>query len=138
MDEDKRKERRRIQDQEDHDKLITMDAKLTTLCTLMRGVQKDMKDRMDILDSKMDAQHEACACRMRDCNHFFVPNRVFYAILTLGMIVVTSVTGVAIRNKSQLDTHMGYSVEASRSIDNRITYLEVKMDSHEHGTNNIP
>jgi len=96
----------------DHDAITALRQDVKHLCVMVKEVKDDVKK-----------QQEACTCRMKDCNAFFVSQKVFYTVLAILIAFVGTVGTVAYNNKTRVESHIIWSVEAAKRIDDRFDNL---------------
>ena len=92
----------------DHDAITALRQDVRHLCIIMTEIKADVKK-----------QQEVCGCRMKDCNAFFVSQKVFYTALTLMIMFLGTVGTVAYNTKTRVESHITWSKEAARRIDDR-------------------
>jgi hypothetical protein len=82
---------RRKSDNQDHDEILSLKASMKYLCTSVKEIKQLQLD-----------QARNCACRFKDCNHFFVPSKVFYTALTIIVLFMGTVGAIAYDAKEDL------------------------------------
>jgi hypothetical protein len=98
----------------DHDAITALRQDVRHLCTMVKEVKDDVRK-----------QQEACSCRMKDCNAFFVSQRVFYGALAILIAFVGTVGTVTYNNKTRVESHIQWSVEATKRIDEKFDNLSL-------------
>jgi len=96
----------------DHDAITALRQDVRHLCILVKEVKEDVKK-----------QQEVCGCRMKDCNAFFISQKVFYTALVILIAFVGTVGTVAYNNKTKVESHLVWAAEAAKRIDDRFNNL---------------
>jgi hypothetical protein len=60
---------------------------------------------------------------MKDCNAFFVSQKVFYTALVILIAFVGTVGTVTYNNKTRVESHITWSAEAAKRIDEKFDSL---------------
>jgi len=108
----------------DHDAIISMRRDMKHICSLVQEMRADIKK-----------QNEICSCRMKDCNAFFVSQKVFYTALIILVAFVGTVGTVTYNNKVRIESHRTWSVAEGQRIDEKLDHLlplpfSVPTDKH--------
>lgn len=89
----------------DHDLLVELARDMKHLCKVVNEHHNEVREDIKELRKEVDEQQTACACRMKDCQNFFVSSRVFNTILTIAIILIGSVSLVTYQTRQDLAVH---------------------------------
>jgi hypothetical protein len=101
-------------DWSDHDNVVILKRDLRYLCRMVKEIREDVKK-----------QSESCACRLQECNKFFVPQKVFYTALAAMMLFMGTVGTVAYNNRTRVVAHEKWSTVAQERLNDRIDGLVI-------------
>jgi len=113
---------RRVLDR-DHDLLVRVATQMETLCKKHDKNHEEVRQDIKEIHNRIDTQAAGCIATHTACSNFFVPRYVFYWAVVIAFFAITFVGGVALTNQSTLKHHQGYSIEATKRIDERINDL---------------
>jgi len=104
----------------DHDAITALRQDVRHLCVIMKEIKADVKK-----------QQEVCGCRMKDCNSFFVSQKVFYTALAIVIMFVGTVGTVAYNNKTKVESHLVWAQETCKRIDDKINNLIIPPPNYD-------